>query len=542
MHRFFYCLLLGCFLCINVDSKPPEVFPGFQVQALDPTEDLLSGMLWTEEGLIVCDRGAGNLLLFKDDASINILVDGLDTPVDVELYEGNWIILQEEEGSLLSIDVKTHARRIIADDFIHPTAFTIDNNDKAYVTDFVTGVLTQVDLDSGEKQEFNIEFDKPSDILFVPPNTLVVADQVELDGKGGMVYSLDTSGEILSTEHRIVDPTGLALSPSEEVYVSTFFLQGPPMGPVRDEPTGGIVSLQARGRPREIISGLLGPTSVEINPAGDIYVLEEPTDSIYRYTESGNRSSLLEGFSSIHKAVRNSHGEIIAIEDSPIERLSFRDSKNHHHTWMWPEIGNWEKSCLAIDGFDYVYLSDPFFSRIEVLNPEGEKVSNFNRINPVHMAGSPQGGIYVLSNAKNQWLITRLQIDQKSQEVHFDLGSQVVDIFVKKEDQLVCALTDGSVMRYSFESQAKTSLIPSAEDRYYLSLAPDSSEDEAMWLMDNKNTIYYWRADQEMERVANTSEAGTLLSDEEGVLFLSESGKRYVITPKPSLIRNWGHY
>ncbi len=532
--------VLFCFLLFidPASSDPPIPFEGFTVRALDPTSDLLSGMIWTEDGLVVCDRRAGTLLRIQHDGTTGVLLDQLITPVDVMEYGNEWLILQESEGSLIGVDKSTLQRRIVADGFNYPTAFTIDDRNMAYVTEFYKGVLLQVNLQIGEVEKIWIGFDRPADVLFVEPDFLYVADQVGADLQDGAVYKFHRDGKLFNIEKGIIDPTGLALSSAGEVYVSTFSIPDSSPDNRMGRFNGGVVRLRGDDPPESIVSGLFGPTSIVFDGGGNLIVLEEPSDSIYRYTLASERTPIVEGFLPIEQAGRNNDGDIFAIEMAPFHQLKILPEESSMYSWDYSLQGPMDRVKLSVDGEGYVYLAEPLSSKIHVYDQMGNPIHTYDNIVPFFMAGIPTGGIIVLTMASNSLIVSLLNPSGNQKTFSLDLDGMFTTGFAKSEDQVIVSLTNGEIQELDFNTREKRTIIPSTQGTAYLSSAMDRKRKNAFWLFDTNHQILFWNG-EELIPAAQTVESGILLPDPNGVIFLGNSGKRFLLFNDDTAISNW---
>lgn len=539
MRLFFAAFFLACFVSF-VSADNPKPFAGYELKPLDASVDLLTGLLNTPDGIIACDRGQGALLQLSSNRSVQKIIENLDTPVDVSLWDNQWLVLQEEAGSLISVDVESKNRKPIASGFLHPSAFALDNEDNAYITEFETGFLFRVNLKTGEVDQIDVFFDKPADVLFVAPNRLIVADQVALDGRSGAIYTLNTQGAILNVDRRVVDPTGLAVSNSGELYCTSFFIQQHQMGHESNNDKGGVLQIRAFRRPEVIIDNLIGPTSLLFEPDGSLVVLEEPTDSIYRYSQSGQRTTILGGFASIHQAVRNKAGNIIAIESGQCERLRTEYEDGTLQTWAEPEYGNWKKATLATDGLGNVYLSEPFLSHIHVFDSAGNLTNTFQGIVPYYTAGIPTGGLYAFTQSGNSTFMTRLKIGADPKTIRFDLTSQISACLVQEDGNLILATISGEIGLYSPNGNKLVSILEDHPGYNFTSIVSDDLSKQDIWLYEeNQKEIFYLKNESTLQPVAQAFENGVLLPDSDGAMFLSESGKRFVITPSQTKVKDW---
>ncbi len=540
MKSFFFTIFILLFM-ESAFSDNPVPMDGFTVHSLDPTVNLLSGMVWTSDGLVVCDRSAGTLLLIHNDQSTEVIIDQLDTPVDVMEYQNQWLILQEIEGSLIAVDKETLHRRTIAGEFIHPTAFTIDDNNTAYITEFETGFLFKIDLESGETERIPVMFDRPADVLFVKPDLLYIADQVGADLQAGTVVTINRSGKLLRFETDIIDPTGLALSHSGEIYVSTFSIRDSSSGNRMQSFNGGVVCLSDHHISTEIVSGLLGPTSILFDDEGNLIVLEEPTDSIYRFSSSGERTPILEGFAPVMQAARNNNGDIYAIENTPLHQIKIRKQDGFISSWGHSFIKMWDRVKMAVDGPGYVYISEPMFSRILVYDQTGNQVHAFDNIFPFYMMGIPTGGIFVFTLRGNSFALSLLKAEESIINIPIELDNMFTTGFARSDDQLVLCFANGEIQEFSLGTNQKKRINPGHKRVTYLSSAPDKNNENAFWLLDSNYNILFWDGN-ELIPAAQATEPGILLAASNGVLFIGNSGKRFPIQPETSAISGWNLY
>ncbi|MDP8245152.1 MAG: hypothetical protein P9L94_13795 [Candidatus Hinthialibacter antarcticus] len=538
--QFIFSILF--FLCMmhTVFASTPQPFAGFEIKPLDISVDLVTGLYNSPEGIVACDRGQGALLLFPPNRPAQILFNNLNTPVDVSKLGNEWLVLQEESGSLIVVDASTSNQRIIASGFQHPSAFALDENGRAYVVEFDTGFLFRIELDTGEIEQVDVFFDKPSDVVFVPPNRLIVADQISLDGRGGSVYTVNTQGQIIDVDRRVTDPTSLAISDSGELYATSFFIREHQMGHSNQNNKGGVIRFGSFGRPEVVADNLIGPTSLLFEKDGSLVVLEEPTDSLYRYSPTGQRTVITEGFSRIQQAVRNTNGAIVTIEGGLFERLRTSHGGVSHQTWAEPEFGNWERAALASDGIGNVYLSEPFLSHIHVFDSSGNQTETFSGIVPFYMAGIPSGGVYAFTQSGNATFMTRLGTVANPITIRLDLNSVFTACVVRQDNNLLMALSSGELSVLSPEGNKISTLLADQPGFHFSSIVTDSSSDNTVWLLEgNQKEIYYLNRNNLLQPVAQLTENGVLLTDPEGVLFLSESGKRFIIKPEQTKIHNW---
>ena len=539
-HAIHFILLFFLFLNSISWSQPVSPYSGYQVTSLDRTVDLLSGLEWTDQGVAVCDRDAGKLLLVEKPDSVIAIFEGLDTPVDVSFNNSQWYVLQEEDGSLISIDPDTGVRRIVASGLEHPSAFAFDADNQIYIVEFGSGQLIHIDSITGMKNSLGYLFDRPADILFLPPNQLVVADQIGSDGQDGVIYYLDLNGRIINWDFRIIDPTGLALSRLGDLYSSTFVMRGHSMGGRNQYQNGGVVRLRQRGMPETVVTDVIGPTSILFQPNGDLIVLEEPTDSIYQFTPSNQKIPLLEGTLPIQSAARLPNGEIIIIETGHHERLRFMNGNGFHQTWAEPIFGNWEQSILAADGLGNVYLSEPFLDQILVFDHSGKPVDQYNGIVPFHMSGIASGGIFAFSNQGSAIVMTKLQKGKVPIQAILNLDADLLSCYVREDGHLIMALSNGKLLLVSQDGTEWSTLFPSQLDIRFGSIIPDHTSVDSLWLLEeNHMEILHLNSNREVKKVAKLSQNGVLLPDPDGVLFISFSGKRFLIKAEQTNITNW---
>lgn len=176
-------VLMGCVPMVLL-ARGPVPAEGYRIETLDWTDNLLSGLVEVPEGYLVCDRGQGAVLLLSENTPPQMMLDQLETPVDIAVVGEEWYVLQEIPGNLLSINPKTGKRKEIARGFLHPTAFTLDTQGTVYVAEFETGALLKVEGKNKALRLGAVLLDHPSDILFMPPGRLAVAEQVGWDGVG----------------------------------------------------------------------------------------------------------------------------------------------------------------------------------------------------------------------------------------------------------------------------------------------------------------------------------------------------------------------
>ena len=541
--QYFYSILF--FLCLlhTAFASTPQPFAGFEVESLDVTVDLVTGLYNSPEGIVACDRGQGALLLFPPNRPAQILIDNLDTPVDVSKLGNEWLVLQEEPGSLVAVDASASNRRVIASDFQHPSAFTLDENGHAYVVEFDTGFLFRIKLDTGEKEQVDVFFDKPSDVVFVQPNRLIIADQIGQDGRGGAIYTVNTQGRILDVDHRVTDPTGLALSDAGGLYATSFFIREHQMGHSTQSDKGGVIRFGSFGRPDVILDDLIGPTSLFFETNGNLVVLEEPTDSLYRYSPTGQRTVIVEGFSHIQQAVRNTNGAIVTIEGGLFERLRTSHGGGAHQTWAEPEFGNWERAALASDGIGNIYLSEPFLSHIHVFDSSGNLTETFRGIVPFYMAGIPTGGVYAFTQSGNATFMTKMLNNTSFKTLRLNLSSDFTACAVLQDGNLLVALSSGELAVVSPEGNKIATLLNARPGFNFSSIALGQTSENGVWLLEaNQPKIYYLENENAMQPVAQLSESGVLLPDSQGVLFLSKSGKRFLIKQEQTRIDHWEGY
>lgn len=565
MQLIFGILSLLCAIQ-TASANAPQPFVGFEIQSLDVSIDLLTGLDSTPDGIVACDRGQGALLLFPPNQPAQILINNLDTPVDVSIDGDEWLILQEEPGSLIAVDAATLGLRVIADGFQHPSAFALDDDRHAYVIEFDTGFLIRIDLETGTKEQMDVIFDKPADILFGPPNQLIVADQVGSDGRGGAIYRMNMQGEIFDVDRRVTDPTGLALSNSGELYATSFFIREFQMGHENQNDKGGVVRLRSNRdhpividdllddedddeddedeeRPKVIVDDLLGPTSLLFEPDGSLIVLEELTDSIYRYSTTGQRTSVVEGFARIQQAVRNTDGAIIAIEGGLFERLRMSRGNGLHQTWAQPEFGNWERAALASDGTGKVYLSEPFLSLVQVFDASGNQANSYRGIVPFYMAGIPSGGVYAFTQSGNATFMTRLINNTDPATIRLDLKSDLTACFVRQDGNLLITTSNGELSVMAPQGNKISTLLNAQSGFRFGSVVQGPSPSHTIWLIEEfQRKVYCLENGSALQPVAQLQEDGVLLPDPEGVLYLSESGKRFLVKQKKTKINNWPFY
>lgn len=542
MRYYTIHLVLSFLFCLNSISWSQLVTPysGFQITSMDDTVDLLSGLEWTDQGIVVCDRGAGKLLLLDLTNSVQTVLEDLNTPVDVSFHNDQWYVLQEEAGSLLAINPTTGVRRNIASGLEHPSAFAFDAENRIYIVEFESGQLIQIDPTTKEMNSLGFLFDHPADIQFLPPNQLVVADQLGLDGHDGVIYYLDLNGRIIDWDFRVIDPTGLALSRSGDLYSSTFVIRGHSMGGRNQLQNGGVVQLRQRGMPETVITDVIGPTSILFHPNGDLIVLEEPTDSIYQFTTSNQKIPLLEGTLPIQNAARLPSGEVIVLEIGYHERLRFMNGNGFHQTWAEPAFGNWEQSTLATDGLGTVYLSEPFLNQILVFDNSGKQINRISGIVPFHMTGIPSGGVYAFSYRGSSLVMTKLQKGTIQNQSELNLEADLLSCFVRDDKNLIMTLSNGKISMVSQDGIELSTLFHSQLDTRFGSIIPDHSSVDSLWLLEeNHLEILHLNRNLEVKKVASLSQNGALLPDPDGVLFISSSGKRFLIKAEQTNITNW---
>ena len=520
-------------------SSLPHAHDGFTVRSLDATVDLLSGMAETPRGIVVCDRGAGRLLLVPNNGPVQTFIEGLETPVDVMPLGGEWLVLQEVPGTLLAIDRQTDERRLIAEGLAHPTAFTLDLRGHAYVVEFDSGALIRVDLRSGDLEFVDIVFDKPADILFAPPDRLIVAEQVGFEGRDGAVSTVDTTGRIVDRFTRIVDPSGLALEPNGEILATTFRTTGP-NGPGG---MGGVIRIGRHHMPDTVVTGLVGPTSLVREMDGGLVVLEETTDSIYRYPHHGGRVPLLEGFSPIHAAASFPNGDLAAIERGPRERLRVQHGDEGHQTWAEPRFGNWAQASLAISGLGNVYLSDPFPSVIHVYDRSGNLLRDQVGLVPFLMAGIPTGGVVAFSHRGNEVLMFRLDPDGATFVAPLRLNPRPVGAFVTGSGEITIGLEEGEILQLSSEGAIRQRMGPVRPGMFLKSIAPAPSGSGDIWALDGTTgEVLLLHPDGAFVLAARAESEGVLLPHPAGVLYISLQGKRFVVARTPTPVADWLHY
>lgn len=532
---FTLCILLPAF------GAPPLPFVGYTVRPLDPTTNLLSGMTWTSDGLAVCDRGAGTLLLIRNNRTIEVILDGLNTPVDVVERDSEWLILQEMEGTLIAVDKKTLRRRTLAKGFVHPTAFTLDDRNTAYVTEFDTGFLFRANLETGALERIHVLLDRPADILFVPPDSLYVADQIGMDMKEGMVIQMTRSGKPQWIERGIVDPSGLALSPSGDVYVSSFAIRMPSSDGRKPPINGGVVRLRAQNPPEIAVTGLWGPTSILFKPDGELIVLEEPTDSIFCFSARGERKPILEGFAPVEQAARDNKGDIFVIEKAPPPNFKIQKKDGFISAWEHPPQGTGDWSKMTADGQGYVYFSDPLTSRIQVYDGSGNPIRTYDDILPSYMMGIPTGGIFLLTQKGNSFAVSRLKLQENLVTFPIDLESRPITGFARSEDRFLICQANGEIQDVWVGSSERRTLVPGGSGFLYYSSSPDWKDSEKFWLLDANRRILFYDGTKWIPAV-QADESGILLPDSNGVLFIGKSGKRFLIQEENSAVSDWVVY
>lgn len=535
-------LLISLFIPTTAYSTPQAAL-GFVIQWIDPVQNLLSGMAWTPQGVVVCDRDAGALIRIANNQSANVMLDSLNTPVDIEPYNQGWLVLQEEAGSLIAIQPRSNTQRIITDFLNHPTAFTLDNTGHAYIVEFASGRLLKCNLETGETVSLGAIFDKPSDILFSPPNQLIVADQVGLDGREGAIYYLDQSGAVENIERRVVDPTGLARTNQGELFVSTFFIHRHGMMPPHEHTSGGVMRLHARRGPEPVITGIHGPTSLEIEPNGSIIVLEEPTDSIYRYPRNQDRQTLLQGLAPVSHAARAPDGTLIVIQHANQTILAARNPRGELHVWAQPEFGDWQEARLAVDGRGHTYLSDPLLAQIQTFNPSGNVIHTIDGVVPFLLVGMPSGGVYAFTQHGNATSMTKYKNGLFVETNPLNLPYKPTACFVREDGNLLMALANGEVALVSPTGNKIETTIPPQDGRVFSSIAPHRSSENNIWLFEtNQRKVYYAGENRTVRQAATLQEDAAILPDPSGALLVTSSGKRFQIRAETTSINDFQNY
>ncbi len=529
----------------------------FLVEPLNQFVDLLSGMVSTAKGIAVCDRGAGKLMhvAFNDnELEISELVTDLDTPVDVDMLTGEWLILQEEAGNLLLVDHDSGDRRVIADGFTQPTAFALNGANTVYVVEFHTGLLKKLELSTGAITAFGPHFDSPADVLFQRPDRIIVADQVGLDNQEGAIYTLDLDGNVLNVEHSIIDPTGLTLSPSGSLYVTSFRLDTDTPG------SGGVAVINSTGSIYPLITGLTGPTSLIFDSQNQLVILEEPTDMLYRYQLSGESSfdgvggtdeRPVPGGSSIGNsageilfAARLPDGSIAFIEQGDEEKLCLRDTSGHIGTITYPDFGYWLEPRLAADGQGLIYLADPLQQAIQVYDIDGNQKGRIDGIVPEILFGSNERGAYAIEFQEDGFQLIRMDAGGILSEAPLKLSADPASGVELRSEVLSIALQNGEIQRVTPSGGPVDRQAAWQTGTEPLSIAAVNDDSDALWILDSETgSIFITDDSGQMQLAAEVEQSGVLMKDDSGVLFMDRSGRIFRISrQRYTSVTDWSMY
>lgn len=532
-------------------AQTPLSEGGYEIYPLEFFVDLLSGMLTTDEGIIVCDRGAGKLIQiqFTDTGrDTREVARGLDTPVDIAMLDEEYLVLQQRAGSLIGLHRKTGERRLVANGFLNPSALTVDDRGNAYIVDFDTGELLKVELASGEVSSLGVHFELPADILFAPPDRLVVADQVGSDDEEGAIYTLTLEGQVLKVDRRVTDPTGLALASDGTLYVTSFrVVPGLPGsgGVLQIDPTGELTILQA---------GLSGPTSLVVDAEGNLVVLEEPENRVTRLTLNERAFSGApedvdspgSGQEGIRHAARLSDREIVFVETAPSEELRIRDLPGTSvRTLASPLYGYWLEPRLTADRHGSIYISDPLQSAVEVYDRDGIRIGTIANLVPDLLFGHPYSNAYALEYAGETYRLLELDREGIVTESWLRLAAEPLAATVRMDNMLVIALANGEVLIVDSDGGVQSSL-PLRDQKVQVSaLAPSFMDPAMLWILDSsREEIRRMYGDGYTERVGwQTGSGGTLLADPGGVLYMNTSGTLFQITDAVAApVEDWSQH
>ncbi|MBD3267357.1 hypothetical protein GF373_11875 [bacterium] len=514
-------------------SQTPQETANFALRPIDHTQNLLSGLAESPAGILVCDREAGNILLLAENHPPQIFLANLTTPIDLAFFQGEYYILEEEPGSLFAIDPTSQQRREIVDGLFRPSAFTFDPQGNAYITLWATGELLKWDRETRQTQLLPMVFDRPADVMFQAPNSLWVADQVGQDGKDGNVYCLDLQGRQQEAHTNLVDPTGLAKDRSGKVF-STVFRTSP-----SPKAQGGVVELHDKKPPKSVIENLLGPTSLCIDSSGRFVVLEEPTDSVYRYASNGNRTPLVQGFGPIVDAALLPNQEWAVLESGLVDRLRFLSFSQEIQTIYSAKTGKWLFPQLESDGAGNLYLFTAYNSKITVLDRSGTVQTTINNQQPLLIIGKPQGGIYAISKKGQNFTLQSFPFGKGNQSIKLSLPAQPVTGIAHLNSGLLLALKNGSIISLSSAGGIVEEILP-----------PTSYSIQSL-AFPTMHTLYFLDADSQsvyrLSRATNTIEKAVehciggqiFAAPEEGVFYINGAGKRFQITPITNPIPDW---
>ncbi len=409
----------------------PRVADSFSLESVLPTGMLRSGIAAGLDGILLCEFDRGRILQVSRSRSLQILATDLPTPVDVEFVDGDLWVLLEDPGTLVAVHLTSGEQEIIAEGLERPTAFVSDKNGHVYVVEYGTGVLLAINLQTGEQMTLRDDLEGPADIALLPGGDLMVTEQQGLDFRGGRITRLTPDGAVLA-HIKLVDATGIAVSPNGTIYATTFLMENvpPPDG------WGGIVAIRDEWI-RPVVSGLIGPTSLAVLPDGRLGVIEQSTDSVFLVDEAGIRTPLVRGISTPLGLGAFTDGAIAVLQDLPPGQVSLIDPDRVGSVvepiWTLQSSFPTFPPQLTVGGDGLIYLYEPLASMLHVLCRSGEEETPFLSPPCEFLATDPVGGVALLTRGEGTAQVIRASLQQGISSPQTIPAQNVVGFFIRSD-------------------------------------------------------------------------------------------------------------